>query len=75
VVSYTTPRGNYAELWWKGADGGTPILSYLVDKNGARFLEELSQLKEEGKMPFASNEQARPTFAKLASRFYGEQAT
>jgi len=69
VVSYTTANGERTcELWWMGGDGGTPILAYLVDGDGAHYLPELSQPSAEGESPFGSVEEAAKRFAELAER-------
>ena len=69
-LNYTTPKGAYCELWWKGGDGGTPLLSYLVDKAGAHYLASLSQPKLDGNPAFANLEEARDKFIVLARAFY-----
>lgn len=72
VLNYTTPGGKYCELWWRGGDGGTPLLAYLVDARGAHYLPELSQPKVEGREKFSTIEEARDRFMALAKRFYRE---
>lgn len=72
VLNYTTPRGRYCELWWKGGDGGLPLLAYLVDEKGAHYLPRLSQPKANGRRKYKSLEEARDIFIALARAHYGE---
>lgn len=72
VLNYTTPAGHYCELWWKGLDSGIPLLAYLVDDNGAHYLDRLSQPQENGKAKFATLEEARDIFTELAKVQYRE---
>jgi hypothetical protein len=72
VLNYTTPAGRYCELWWKGGDSGLPLLAYLVDEKGARYLPRLSQPKMDGRRKYASLEEARDIFKALAKACCGE---
>ncbi|HAH07396.1 MAG TPA: hypothetical protein DCM05_12905 [Elusimicrobia bacterium] len=72
VLNYVTPEGRYCELWWKGGDGGLPLLAYLVDEKGAHYLSRLSQPKAEGRRKYKSLEEARDIFRALAKAHYGE---
>ena len=71
VVDYRTADGRHScELWWTGGDGGTPILSYLVDESGAYYLATLSQPRVDGDKPFLTVEDAAQSFTTLAEEHY-----